>query len=625
MRYFILLFFLFVNANAIIVLNNEKTIDLLNYSKIYHDLGNKESIETIIDQDHKLISTDQTNIYYCNLVPESVWIKFQVKNPTNTTISRILAIDNFSLEQIDLYKTSDNKVDSKKTTGVFHLKKFDGTVTHKILMNIEPNSTQTYYLHVKNEKLSLWFTPKLYEPKEFFKTDTLKQVIWALFFGGILALAVYHLFLFFFTRDKIYFFYLLYLIATLLQHQFSLNAKVYILPMDDLAFVKSDFYINVFYVNVFVSFTMALFVRSFLNTQQYRKIDLSLKFFIYLTSVYFLLQIFDIFTIPQVVFTQLFAPYYFLWIGFYALYKKNPQAKFFIVGWSFALLGWLSLLIHYTGIYPIKDIFPYIFETLVMIETILFAISLAYRIKNLEIKKNTLTQALLDKQKNESKRLEETVKIRTKELNNELKQNELLLKELHHRVKNNMQFITSLYTLKLNEHKDKDMEEKLQDVERKIHSMSIVHQMLFTQKNLETINAKEYFEQVVENITQSFEMENISFKLNISATLDIEEAIYCGLIVNELVTNAIKYAFDKKGGSITISLNYFDDGILLKVSDDGKGLKVSDQPSFGQMMVESLAEGQLEGKLNIKTDHGTHISLWFKNKIHQYNAKSNAE
>ncbi len=178
-----------------------------------------------------------------------------------------------------------------------------------------------------------------------------------------------------------------------------------------------------------------------------------------------------------------------------------------------------------------------------------------------------------------------------------------------------MLFITSLYALKLNENADKKMEEKLHDVERKIHAMSIVHQMLYNQKNLESINAKEYFEKVIENIKNSFELENISFKLNINTILDIEEAIYCGLIVNELVTNAIKYAFDGKEGCISISLNNYKKGILLEVSDNGKGLIKSDKMTFGQMMVESLAIEQLEGKLDIKVEKGTHISLWFKNKI----------
>ena len=368
---------------------------------------------------------------------------------------------------------------------------------------------------------------------------------------------------------------------------------------------------------------MTLFIRYFLNTKLYPKIDLSLKTIICIIPVYYVLQIFDIFTVPQVILFQFVTPYYFLGIGFYALYKKNPQAKFFLLGWSFALLAWLSLFFKFLGLIPEEYVFTYTFETLIMAEVILFAISLAYRIKRLEMKKNDLTKSLLIQQQNESNRLEKIVNIRTQELNNELKQNELLLKELHHRVKNNMQFITSLYALKLNDNNDKHIQEKLYDVERKIHAMSIVHQMLYNQKNLVNIDAKEYFEKVLQNIKDSFELENITFELDINSFLDTEEAIYCGLIVNELVTNAIKHAFDSKGGIIKISLNNVDNGTLLEVSDNGIGKGANTKANFGEMMVESLATDQLEGNLQVVVDKGTHISLWFKNKIQKSNGEYN--
>lgn len=616
MKNIIFLFFSIISIYAnTIDISKKDTINLLNYSTIYHDIGNKETINTIINKSNQFKITNKEAIDYCNLIPEGVWLKFELENPTNKNIKKILTIDNFSTETAVLYKVIKDKVISEDKTGVYHLKKFDGTITLNIKTSIQANSTASYYLNVKNENFALWFKPELYEIDNFYKDDTFKQIMWALFFGGIISLIVYNMFLFIFTKDKIYLFYLLYLIATLMQNQFSNNAKLYLFPMDDIEFVKKSFYFSNFYINVFVSFTMTLFIRTFLNTKTYPKIDFTLKALIYIYSSYFILQIFDIFTIPQVVIFQFFIPYYFLWIGFYALYKKNPHAKFFLLGWSFALLAWLSLFFQYMGIFPIEYIFKYTFENLIMTEVILFAISLAYRIKNLEKKKNDLTQELLDKQKDESKRLEETVNIRTIELNKELKQNELLLKELHHRVKNNMQFITSLYALKLNENADIKMTEKIDDVERKIHAMSIVHQMLYNQKNLDNIDAKIYFEKVLENIKTSFELENINFNLNVNAILDIEEAINCGLIINELVTNAIKYAFDKEGGNINISLNYKDKGILLEVIDDGKGFKKTTKPTFGQMMIESLAVEQLEGTLSIKSDKGTYISIWFDNKI----------
>ena len=616
MRYFIILLVtLYVNLQATIFVNTPDTIDLLPNSKIYHDIGNKETIDSMLKNNDKFIVTHKKVIDYCILAPESVWIKFQLQNPTSNTIEKKISFENIFLEDINLYEIKEHKIVSKKTTGFYHLEKFDGRVKLNLSTTVEPNSTQNYYLHVKNEKLSLWFKPLLHEPKEFSKEDTAKQVIWALFFGGIFSLVLYNIFLFIFTRDKIYLYYFLYLTATLMQGEFSIYLKLYLFSMEDIDVVKKSLYLNSFYVNIFITFTMTLFIRQFLNTKMYKKIDFSLKLLIYIIPVYFVLQIFDIFTIPQVILFQFVTPYYFLWIGFYALYKKNPQAKFFLLGWSFALLAWLSLFFKFLGLLPEQYVFTYTFETLIMAEVILFAISLAYRIKTLEKKKNDLTQSLLIQQQNESNRLEKIVKTRTQELNNELKQNELLLKELHHRVKNNMQFITSLYALKLNDNNDKHIQEKLHDVERKIHAMSIVHQMLYNQKNLVNIDAKEYFEKVLQNIKESFELENITFELDINSFLETEEAIYCGLIVNELVTNAIKHAFDSSGGIIKISLNNVDNGTLLEVSDNGIGKSHNTNATFGEMMIESLATDQLEGDLKVVVDNGTHISLWFKNKI----------
>jgi len=614
MRYFILLIFLYIHLGATIFVDTKESIDLLPNSQIYHDIGNKENINSILQKNDLFITTDKKVIDYCILAPESVWIQFQLKNPTSKTIEKKFSFDNIFLEHINLYEIKEQKAVSQTTTGFYHLKKFDGTIKLNLSVKIAPNSVQSYYLHVKNEKLSLWFKPMIHEPEEFKKNNILKQVIWGLFFGGILSLVLYNICLFVFTKDRIYLYYFLYLIATLMQGEFSIYLRFYLFPMDDVEFVKKSLNFNSFYINIFITLTMTLFIRQFLNTKLYKKIDFTLKLIIFAIPIYFVLQIFEVFTIPQVILFQFLTPYYFLWIGFYALYKKNPQAKLFLFAWSFTLLAWLSLFFKFLGLIPEKYVFDYTFETLILTEVILFAIFLAYRIKTLEKKKNDLNKSLLIQQQNESKRLEKIVTTRTQELNNELKQNELLLKELHHRVKNNMQFVTSLYALKLNDNDDEQIQEKLHDVERKIHAMSIVHQMLYNQKDLVNINAKEYFGKVLQNIKESFELENITFELDINSLLETEEAIYCGLIVNELVTNAIKHAFNSSGGIIKISLNDVDNGTLLEVSDNGIGKTHNTQETFGKMMVESLATDQLEGELKVVVDNGTHISLWFKNK-----------
>lgn len=174
-----------------------------------------------------------------------------------------------------------------------------------------------------------------------------------------------------------------------------------------------------------------------------------------------------------------------------------------------------------------------------------------------------------------------------------------------------MQFITSLYALKLGY--NNDIQDKLRDVERKVLAMSQVHQMLYTQKNLNYIQADDYFETIIKNIQESFNQENIQFIYNIRATLSLEEAIYCGLIVNELVTNAVKYAFDNKNkGEIIITLTEDNDYKYLKVQDNGVGIQKNSKSGFGQMLIETLATKQLGGKISIDTTNGTTTEISFQ-------------
>ncbi|MCD6259789.1 MAG: sensor histidine kinase, partial [Helicobacteraceae bacterium] len=179
-----------------------------------------------------------------------------------------------------------------------------------------------------------------------------------------------------------------------------------------------------------------------------------------------------------------------------------------------------------------------------------------------------------------------------------------------HRVKNNMQFITSLYALKLGD--NVDVQDKLQDVERKVLAMSQVHQMLYTQKNLNYIQADDYFETIIKNIQESFNQENIKFIYDIQINLNIEEAIYCGLILNELVTNAMKYAFAQNKGEIRIALSEDKDCKYLKVQDNGMGIQKDSKSGFGQMLIETLATKQLGGKISIDSTNGTTTEISFQ-------------
>jgi two-component sensor histidine kinase len=202
-------------------------------------------------------------------------------------------------------------------------------------------------------------------------------------------------------------------------------------------------------------------------------------------------------------------------------------------------------------------------------------------------------------------------------------QNELLLKEIHHRVKNNLEIISSLLALESAHIDDPSVQGLMQESQNRVHSMGIIHQKLYQGENLASIEMRDYFINLGENILDSFNSDGrIKIECNMpKLILDVDTAISIGLITNELITNSLKYAFtEKRYGEIKVSLTEeqnegnTEGGLLLKISDDGIGkpkVNKSKGTGFGTQLIALLTK-QLDGQLNYEINHGTVVSLAFK-------------
>ncbi|MGZ0016397.1 tetratricopeptide repeat-containing sensor histidine kinase [Yeosuana sp. AK3] len=212
-------------------------------------------------------------------------------------------------------------------------------------------------------------------------------------------------------------------------------------------------------------------------------------------------------------------------------------------------------------------------------------------------------------------------KIRTK--TNQLlaaknKQNELLLKEIHHRVKNNLELVKSLISLQSAQLEDSATKDAMIASQNRVQSMGIIHQKLYQGDNLGSIEMKDYFLNLGEGILDTF---NADDKVKIECAmdnleLDVDTAVPIGLIVNELLTNALKYAFpDDAKGNISISLSKSNPDVLtLKVSDNGIGKTKGLAPKgtgFGSQLVQLLTQ-QLNGEMNEDNQSGTSVLFHFK-------------
>jgi PAS domain S-box-containing protein len=204
-----------------------------------------------------------------------------------------------------------------------------------------------------------------------------------------------------------------------------------------------------------------------------------------------------------------------------------------------------------------------------------------------------------------------------------LKEKEVLLRELYHRTKNNMQVISSLLGLKAADINDERTSVILEDMKNRIQTIALVHQKLYQSQNLSRVQIREYITDLTDLLKLSHLIDNkkINFDLEIDdISVLIDTAVPCGLIINELISNSLKYAFpNNKKGTIKISLTRLDEEILeLKVSDNGIGVNGDSQLNYnlGLKLIHIIAEDQLQGETTIDTSQGVTWTIKFKDILY---------
>jgi PAS domain S-box-containing protein len=203
-----------------------------------------------------------------------------------------------------------------------------------------------------------------------------------------------------------------------------------------------------------------------------------------------------------------------------------------------------------------------------------------------------------------------------------LKEKELLLKELHHRVKNNMQIISSLLNLQAQNLKDERDKEMFQSSQSRVKSMAIIHEKLYNSPDFAHINISDYIKSLVEELYATYKMSRDTINLKIDVDdliLDMETAIPLGLLINEMVSNSLKYAFSDsehlENGEIDIKLRKVKKEYKLKVSDNGIGIPDNvdfhQSETLGLQLISSLTD-QIDGEIELKRDQGTKFIIKFR-------------
>jgi PAS domain S-box-containing protein len=200
-----------------------------------------------------------------------------------------------------------------------------------------------------------------------------------------------------------------------------------------------------------------------------------------------------------------------------------------------------------------------------------------------------------------------------------LLEKDVLLKEVHHRVKNNMQVISSLLNLQAGQEQDERVLEALREAQDRVAAMALVHENLYRSQSLAEIDLRTYLDGLLNTAARSYSGSGRQVTLNVSVEpgliLHLEQAVPCGLVLNEIISNTFKHAFpDGRSGHIQVNARQLENRkVEIRVSDSGIGLPEGFDPEtdgyLGMMLIHSLVKMQLKGDLRIETDNGCSITF----------------
>ncbi len=206
-------------------------------------------------------------------------------------------------------------------------------------------------------------------------------------------------------------------------------------------------------------------------------------------------------------------------------------------------------------------------------------------------------------------------KKKNREISENLEEKEVLIKEVHHRVKNNLQIVSSMLNLQSRNIDDNYIKRAIVDNRDRVKSMALLHQRLYEGNNLKGVKMKPYIDNLVSSLLHSYHLKEGQIGLDIQVqdlVLDVDTSIPIGLIVNELITNAFKYAFrEGSDHELRVVLSEVNQKLILIVSDNGKGFEQEGlEEGFGYQLIRSLSR-KLRGELAMKYDNGLEVCMTF--------------
>jgi two-component sensor histidine kinase len=620
-------FVLGAQNNDLLYRNNSKNLTVGPKIKIYEDKTNKLSIEDV--KKIKTFKNYNKSIPSFGLSNSTFWAKFNFINKSDYD-DFILEFDKVDFVELKLFSLINNE------TYIEHVNiKNNRTYSKKtssFRLNIKKNITKTIYIKFKTN-WSVTIPVKISNIEYYNKNKLDQELINGLYIGIFLIMILYNLFIYFSINDKSYFLYVIYIFLFL-----------------TFLIVEDGFFYNIISKNsihtygflirtlpILVGISAIYFIRSFVKSAYYApKID---RFHIVIIVLYFvslflaLNKNYNHISYTSLNLMSIISATYAITLGVSVILKGFKPAWFFIIAWSILLISVFHFALSHLGIISYLPITDHILKIGTVIEIVLLSLGLANRINVLKFQKEA-SQAknleLISEKKsfieNQNIELENMVAVRTKKLEDiniiiskKNKEKSIMMREIHHRVKNNLQMISSMVRIQSRYTESNNNIYPLKEVERRIQTMALLHEKIYQSDNLVEINIKEYIESILLDLLTIYKVDNTStYNLDINDfKYETETVLFLGLLINELLTNALKHVLkEEKNGHISITLKpYNDETHLLIVSNSGKKINLEEfdnSKSIGKHLIKNFVK-QLDGVLKIENIKETSFKILFKN------------
>jgi two-component sensor histidine kinase len=550
----------------------------------------------------------------------TIWLYVKCENNSDAFQSNIIEFPYPLLDYIEVLEYADGALRDNYLTGDltnFSTRK-ESSNMFVIPYELGANETKEFIFKVNSEG-ALNLKMNFYSKSDYFQEAKYNLMNLGIYYGAVLIMLIYNLLLYFMIRERVYLYYVL----------FHFEYLFLQLGLNGLAF--EHFWPNTPEINsYYILFMLALsnylsipFSMSFLNVKELHKNIYT--YFKFLKIIFILIMVLN-FAAPYNLVAKAVALFSILSVGslfvsgIYILVKdKTVSAKFFVSAWSFLLVGVLLTEFQNVGILPISFLTLYGTQIGAFIELGLLSLALAHRYNTVFVKL-TKTEAELRilNEELELKVVERTKNLdeKNRELNKEVNNKNVLLRELFHRVKNNLQIISGLLSLQSNRIEDKKTKEIFKDTIHRIKSMALIHEKMYQSDNLELVNIQEYVKSLIEETKSFIKGSDIRFSVaceNIG--LKIETAVPIGLILNEIITNLIKYAFDADAHNKLVSIKMYidsDEKLIIKIKDNGRGIEFEGfKKGLGFKLIESLIRHQLKGDFKYFNENGLNYIMTF--------------